>query len=301
MFNTLISTDGYETSHSRLAYLKRGIKEEIKLSSNRSSNIEALLYSHLARKLSVAQKHQLKSLMAEANSYTESLYVLKNELRQEEKSARSQFLKLLPLRIVLLVLLFLIIAPIFDAAKNDWILAGSTLFLTTLYIYTYKLVEDRYILPIYSEGINRRLFAIFVYLNRWLFFIAFLVLEAIVLIEWELLKTESGQAIIVPFWLGVLAAIYLGLANIQRALSFRVKWPKNQFWRDAVYTLYLYPVLYGFIHLIVHAFFAADELRSHELLGMFSQELAIGVVIASTFATLSHLYFVRVGNRISKT
>ena len=187
-------------------------------------------------------------------------------------------------------------ASIFDVAKHDWTLAVGALLLTGLYIYVYKFMENEYIWPLIVRVKNERLFPLFVYLNRLLFFMLFLYLEVIVLINWELLKLESGQAVLVPISLGFLAALYLELANLPKAFSFRIEWPENQFWRDVIYAFYLYPMLYVFIHIIFYAFSAGEEVHSFKPLG----DLASGVVVASTLTALANIYFVRVKAGSSK-
>ena len=208
---------------------------------------------------------------------------------------------LLSTRIVVLLLLYIAVKVTLDSAKYDWILAGGSIFFTFMYIYIYKLAEARYIKSANDAGaISKRLFSFFIYLNRWLFFIIFLVLEAIVLIEWGFLKPVSGEAIIAVFWMAVLAAMYLELANIQKALSFRIKWPENQIRRDIIYSLYLVPVSYLFILAIVHAFFTGSELLElNDPFGRLFRELASGAVIASIFAALLNLYLVKIRGWIS--
>ena len=163
-----------------------------------------------------------------------------------------------------------------------------------------RLIRDlRCINPVSPNTLSKRSLSLLVYLYRWLFFFVFLILETIVLIDWELLQPESGQAVIVPFWLGVLAALYLGLANIQKALSFRFKWPRNLYWRNVIYAIYLVPVVYGLVYVVVFAFFAADALYSYAFLERLLKELATGAVIASTSAALLHMTFVQLKNKIS--
>ena len=94
------------------------------------------------------------------------------------------------------------------------------------------------------------------------------------------------------FLLSFLAAIYLELANIQKAFDFRIKYPKHQFWRDIVYAFYLYPILYVFVHVIVYSFFiGASSLELDEPYKRLAQEVGSGAVVASSFAALVNLYF----------
>ena len=291
--------DGRQDLRDELARLKRRLAEEKGTSNARSSNIGRLLSSRLAHKLNPTQTRKLESAKTGADALVESLHVLEKELNQQQKAARRQFLESLPARAVPLTLLFIVASVLFDAAQYDWVLAGHALFFTTLYIYVYRLVENKYIYPVNPNALNERLLSLLVYMYRWLFFVVFLILEAIVLIDWGLFQPESGQAVIIPFWLGVLAAIYLGLADIQKALSFRFKWPKNLYWRNVVYAIYLLPVVYGLVYIIVITFFVADTLYSYAFLERFLKELATGAVIASTSAALMHVCFVQLKNRMS--
>ena len=196
---------------------------------------------------------------------------------------------------------YVLIVALFEAAQYDWVLAVSSLVFATLYVYTYKFMEKRYIRLPDALVADKRLLLMCVYLNRWLFFNVFLVLESIAFLHWGLVQPESGAAILVPIWLSLLAALCIQLGNLQEAFSFRIEWPKNQSLRDVFYTFYMFGVLFVLIILTWSAFSLGDWLYSHERLQEALGALASGAIVASAFAGLGNIYFVNVRNRLLKT
>lgn len=200
--------------------------------------------------------------------------------------------KILFLRFVMALAISVILFQLFDAATYDWSLAVYACTFAILYVYVYKLLEDKYMHKTRSSKIDKNRLERFIYLSKWIFFVIFLFFETIVLADWGLLTPQSGKAILVPLILAFIVANYLELGDPPKVFSFQTKEPADQKLCNLIDFL-----LFNFIFLILAlVIFSVMILAVDRYHYRVLQEIASGIVIASAFTSLANLYFVRFKN-----
>lgn len=276
-----LSEDHTHISQEQKAYLKYSLKTEKKRFKDQSLRLETILSSDLGKDLGQKNRKLLK-IQQEYKSFAEQLGGLEQKFKQLEKLNKKKSPDFI---IVIGTLLFMLGYIIVSNISFGVIFGISSILLVFLYIYTYKYAENQYIYLLYPL-VNPKLLTWLTYAFKWLCFIVFLILEAIIFIHWKLtIHIESGYVLAVPLILNFLGAVYLGLIDIHKLLPFQIIWPKSQLARSVIYGLYLMITLFVFLYIILFVFSVGDKLSSHE----FLQAFASGVIVSSILTTLGSL------------
>ena len=152
---------------------------------------------------------------------------------------------------------------------------------TALYVYAYKITENRYVLNDSNKNSNNNNFNVFIYLTKLIFFAIFIFFNIIALANWGFLEEKPVSVIFIIINLALIAALLLNI-NLE---VFLAKYIKSKKWRICL-------LLVDFLVLMIVIVLVSDEgLRWSD--NKILQAFASSLVTTSTFAVFVHIYFVQ--------